>query len=172
MGEVVKLGNHVLPVVPQKHARLRHKLSAADFQAIMSGNYGHETYRVLGVLIPALHEHVPEWEYEGYASEEAWKAGEYSEEGDNGPLTSEIVDAFEVALKVSGAGRLGKILDLVQMGQKAIQAQQAQQTSEQLTPTSPDLLGNNGDSTSTPTGTPVPTSTERTDSPGTESSSS
>lgn len=169
MGEVVKVGRHVLPVVPQKHARLRHKLSAADFQGIMSMNYGHETYRVLGVLIPALHEHVPEWEWEGYSSEEAWKAGEYSEEGDNSPLTSEIVDAFEKALMVSGAGRLGKIIDLIQTGQKAIAQQQAETTSEQLTPTSLGSLGSNGESPSATTGTPAPTSTERTDSPGTES---
>jgi hypothetical protein len=149
--ETVKLGNHVLPVVPQRHARLRHRLGPEDFQRLLSSDYAHETYRVLGILIPALHEQVPEWEWEGYASQEAREKDEYVEELDKSPLTSEIVDAFEKALMVSGAGRLGKLIDLIQTGQKMTETQQAQAATAVTAPvapmpSSPDSPGGNGES--------------------------
>ncbi|MBA2726478.1 MAG: hypothetical protein H0U53_10850 [Actinobacteria bacterium] len=169
MSEVIKVGRHPLPVVPQKHARLRHNLSAADFQALMSSNYGHEAYRVLGILIPQLHQVMPEWEFQGFGSEEAWKSDAYDEALDNGPTTAEIVEAFKQALIVNGAGELGKIIDLVKMGQNAMEAQQTQTTSEQQTPTSLDSLGVNGESHLTPTGTSLPTTPESPVSPGSES---
>lgn len=148
--ETVKIGDHVLPVVPQRHARLRHLLSPEDFQAILTKDYARETYRVLGILIPALPERIPQWEWEGYASEEAMANDEYVEDLDKGPTTADIVNAFETALKVSGAGRLGKIIELVQMGQKlGDQAAVARaQTTQTVTPTPPSPVspGANGES--------------------------
>jgi hypothetical protein len=111
--ETIRIGNHVLPVVPQKHARLRNRLSAEDFQKIMSSNYAAESYRILSVLIPRLPDTIPLWEWEGYGSQEQMDNQEYIEDLDNSPTTAEIVNAFETALMVSGAGRLGKIVDLV-----------------------------------------------------------
>jgi hypothetical protein len=145
--ETVKIGEHVLPVVPQRHARLRHRLSADDFQAILTKDYGRETYRVLGILIPALPERIPEWEWEGYASEEAMVNDEYVEDLDKGPTTADIVNAFETALRVSGAGRLGKIIELVQMGQRlGDQAAVARAQTTTVTPPSPVSPGENGES--------------------------
>lgn len=128
--ETTRIGKHVLPVVPQKHARLRHRLDASDFEKIMSGEYSHHSYRVLGVLIPALLEVMPEHEWDGYISKEAQEADEYNEELDPSPTTAEIVGAFEKALSVSGAGRLGKLLDLIKTGQSMTQAAQAPTPSE------------------------------------------
>lgn len=110
--ETIKLGNHKgIPVVGQKHARLRHRLSLDDFQAILSAQYVENSYKILCVLIPAIKQ-IPEYEYAGFVSQEAWDNDDYDEDNDPGPTTDEIVNAFEKALIVSGAGRVGKILDL------------------------------------------------------------
>lgn len=130
-----------IPVVSQKHARLRHKLSGADIQKVLSKEYSHESYRLLCVLIPAIEKGVrqqdgsdsfliepyPEWMYDGFNSEEAWKNDEWDETNDPSPEAVQIVEAFEAALRVNGAGRLGKIVELVQMGFKASEAARAQQ---------------------------------------------
>lgn len=148
--ETVTLGKYTFPVVAQKHARLRHRLSADDFQSIMSENYGAESYRILCVLIPALDPAsrqnvnagsggMPLWEWEGFNSPEAMEADEWDEENDPSPTTSEIVNAFETALMVSGANRLGKIVDLVSAAGSLTKSTQTP------TPLSPASLGNGGE---------------------------
>jgi len=162
--ELVQVGRRTIPVVPQKHARLRHYLGTGDFQKVISMEYGHETYRILSILVPAIPHGVqnpsdpsrfavepfPEWEWEGFGSEEAWKLGEYVEEQDQSPTGAEIVDLFEKALMVNGANRLGNLLSLVRSGATLVEAQS--------TGSLPGLPGENGASTSTSSGTPVPTS--------------
>jgi hypothetical protein len=154
----VVLGDRRFPVVPQKHARLRKYLTSADMQKIMSRDYATESYRILCILIPAL---LPEnggmhpWEFDGFTSEDAWKRyregdlDAYDENNDPSPTTADIVGAFEKALMVSGANRLGKLLELVQTG--------ARLSLDQPTATSRDLPGANGASDSTLTGTPQAT---------------
>lgn len=150
--ETVRLGDKVVPVVPQRHARLRHRLSPEDFQRIMSKDYGTESYRVLGILIPELPRLVPEYHWEGFPDQETWerwKNGDesaYDENADEwSPTTMEIVLAFEKALVVSGAGRLGKLIELIQTGQK-MQEAQAQQADGNSTPSSPVSVGESGES--------------------------
>lgn len=109
----VRLGDHLLPVVPQRHARLRRSLSAKDFEAIFTAKYSTESKRVLEVLIPALAD-IPLWEWEGFASQEDMDNDNYIEGGDRSPTTAEIVNAFEQSLMVSGADRLGKIMGLME----------------------------------------------------------
>lgn len=149
--ETVRIGDHVLPVVPQRHARLRHKLSPDDFQAIMSKDYGRESYRVLSILIPELPRQIPLYEWEGYESEEAMEKDLYDEEKDKSPTTAEMVNAFETAFLVSGAGRMGKIVELIQLGQTVQPLPQSSETSTQ-TSSSPESSGANGGSPSTSTG--------------------
>jgi len=155
----VRLGERVFPVVPQKHARLRHHLNAEDFSKIMSGDYGHHSYRVLKVLIPAL-ETMPEYEWEGFHAQENWeayKAGDrelYDENNDPSPTTDDIIAAFQTALEVSGAGRLGKLLTLISRATTA-----AELSTARPTPLSPASPGSTGESTSTSSGTTPPTST-------------
>lgn len=154
----VFLGGRVFPVVPQKHARLRHHLSMQDFQTLMSRDYGHHAYRLLCILIPAL-ETYPEYEFEGFHNDEDYKAymegdrSRYNEDDDPSPTSDQIVEAFETALKVSGAGRLGKLMTLLQATTQA--ATLGRET--QLSPASP---GSNGESPSTTTGMSPQTPTE------------
>lgn len=151
--ETITLGRRTdIPVVAQKHAKLRNRLSRKDFEGLMSGDYGTESYRLLCVLIPyidpqskqnkALPEGggIPLWEWEGYASQEAMEAGEYDEELDNSPDTAQIVHAFETALMVAGAGRLGKIISLVEGVTTMVSLQ-----TQTPTPPLPDSLGVNGE---------------------------
>lgn len=123
--ETITLGAHKgIPVVAQKHAKLRRHLSGDMFQRLMTKDYSKEAYRTLCVLIPAIDPEtplnrangggIPLWEFEGYVSQEAMENDQYDEETDNSPTTAEIVNAFEVALMESGAGRLGKIIGLVE----------------------------------------------------------
>lgn len=158
--ELLTICDRQIPVVPQRHARLRHLLTEDDFRKIMSKDYAAESYRVLAILIPALlpknnPNGVPEWEWEGFTTREGWEkykdgdSSAYDEEKDPSPTTAEIVAAFEMALMVSGANRLGKILGLVNSGATLVGAQQTGNS-----PTSP---GGNGASPSPSTGTSVPT---------------
>lgn len=160
----------MIPVVPQKHARLRHYLGTEDFQKVLSANYGHETYRILSIIVPAIPHGVrdlsdpnkfsvppfPEWEWEGFSSQESWdayKAGDrdaYDEDSDHSPTGAEIVDLFEKALMVNGANRLGNLLTLVRSGATLVEAQS--------TGNSPASPGGNGASASTSSGTSAPTS--------------
>lgn len=158
--ELLDICGRKIPVVAQKHARLRHLLREDDFRRIMSKDYAEESYRVIAILIPAIlpknnPNGIPEWEWDGFITRDAWekyKAGEadtYDEDNDPSPTTAEIVDAFEKALMVSGANRLGKILGLVQSGATLVGAQQ--------TGTSQESRGGNGASPSPSIGTSVPT---------------
>lgn len=141
----IRLGERVFPVVPQKHARLRHHLSGEDFGSIMGGDYGHHSYRVLKVLVPAL-DNMPEYEWEGFRSQEAWDAyqdgdkSQYNEDDDPSPTTDEIIAAFQTALEVSGAGRLGKLLNLISRATTAVEASKATPT-----PPSPVSPGSTGE---------------------------
>lgn len=155
MTEFITIAGHDLPVVAQKHARLRHHLSGQDFQKILTKDYAHESYRVLCILIPALRPAIPEHEWEGFTTAEAWeayKSGDreaYIEAEDSSPTPDEIIGAMEKSLQVNGAGRLGKLLSLIQSGATLVTAQQ--------TVPSPALPGSNGVSTTEPTGTPAQT---------------
>lgn len=150
--DTVQLGDYTFPVVPQKHARLRRHLTSEMLQRLMTRDYSTEAYRTLCVLIPAMDPAskqnrmaggggMPLWEWEGYVSEEAMANDDYDEDNDPCPDTAQIVRAFETALMVSGANRLGNIISLVQSGATLIQANQTQ------TPTvpSPASPGNGGE---------------------------
>lgn len=148
--ETVVISGQRIPVVPQRHARLRNFLKGNDVQKVLTGNYGHESYKVLSVLIPALPAAIPEYQWEGFSSEGAWQRWKegaedaYVESEDSSPTGAEIVDAFEKALMVNGADRLGKLLNLVQSGATLVGAQQ--------TASSLESPGTNGASVSESTG--------------------
>lgn len=158
----VQLGDRLYPVVPQPHARLRHRLSTADFQKILSRDYASEAYRILSVLVPAIlpeHGGITEWEFDGFSNEQDWhkyKAGDMTvyddEAAGKSPTPAQIIDAFEKSLNVSGAGRLGKLLTLIQGTTQAVSL--AQQTD-----TLPPSHGDTGESPSMSSGTNPPTST-------------
>lgn len=121
MTEFVQIAGRSLPVVPQPHARLRHHLTGEDFQRVLSGDYSSNAYRILGILIPELPRMIPEHAWEGFPDAESlerYRGGDrdaYSEEAAAAsPDFDQIARAFEVALKVNGGERVGKLLGLVQ----------------------------------------------------------
>lgn len=126
MTETVRMSGQLIPVVPQKHARLRRYLKPGDLQKIFGKEYSVESYRILGILIPELPNAIPKYKWEGFPSQEAMDRDEYTDEGDSSPTTAEIVDAFSKSLTVGGADRLGKIMDLVSAGATLTNAQQTQ----------------------------------------------
>lgn len=138
---LIRICGKDIPVVAQKHAKLRNRLSRADLEAIMTSDYAAQSYRVLGILIPALPEAIPLWEWEGYLSQEDMEAYRIDLEGGNAPTTEEMVNAFEAAFLESGADRLGKIVDL---GQTAFQMTQDHQI-QTPTPPSPGSPGSTGE---------------------------
>jgi hypothetical protein len=154
MTEFIELCGHKMPVVAQKHARLRHHLSGEDFNKILSKDYSTESYRVLSILIPALPDAVPEHVWEGFSTKEKWESyqrgnrDEYNEDEDNSPTPDDIAGAFELALNVNGANRLGKLLRIINSSATLV---------GQQTRTSSESPGENGVSQSTPTGTNLPT---------------
>lgn len=133
--ETLNICGRIIPVVPQRHARLRHLLKPGDLQQVLSKQYSQESYRILSILIPKLSEMIPEHEWEGYVSQEARGNDEYDELLDKSPTTLEIVEAFEKAFQVGGGGRLGKIMGLVEAGGSLINAQQTQTQSLPPLPT-------------------------------------
>jgi hypothetical protein len=173
--DFVTVGRRMIPVVAQKHARLRHHLNQDDFQKVFSKDYGHETYRILSVLVPAIPlgvrdldnperytvDPIHEWEWEGFTSAEAWEAykngdrNAYDEDGDGSPTGAEIVELFEKSLMVNGANRLGNLLSLVRSGATLVEAQ-----STGSLPVSP---GGNGASALANSGTSAPTPTQNTE---------
>lgn len=171
---VIHLGEKELPVFPQKHARLRRHLDYDDFQKIMSKQYSENSYKLLCILVPAMDPHNPEsvaagtawheWEFDGFPTEERWKdyhengnKDAYDEYADPGVTTDQIAIAFETALKVNGAGRLGKIITLVQSATKVVEVTQQETDLLSMQPgnTGESDSMNSGTSPQTPSGSPA-----------------
>lgn len=140
----IQVQDKEITVVPQKHARLRHRLSSQDFSKLATADYAGETYRLLDVLVPDLKNHFKPYEWEGFTSQTAMENDEYDEDNDPSPTTAEIVDLFEAAIQVNGADRLGKILDLVKMGQQGQARQIPSSGNASPTVESPVSAGNSG----------------------------
>jgi hypothetical protein len=104
----VRIGNYEYVVVPQKVGRIKRKLRAILGDLGEEGSLEENTsfvdvlssrgYEILKALIPDL---MPKHEFEGYRSEQAMIEDDYAEEFDHSPTFAEIVNAFEVAMKVS-----------------------------------------------------------------------
>ncbi len=119
--DFVTLGAHELPVVPQKHARLKHGARRLGFDtveeyfmALVVPVGDQDRYDLLSLAIPELPAAMPRWEWEGYASAEAAERDEYVESGDRSPDYDQIVAAGHKVIEVNGVGRLGKIVGLLQ----------------------------------------------------------
>jgi hypothetical protein len=119
----VELGEHSYTIYPQRHAYLTHKLGNAladlqdaealgaegieDFVSVL----GTRAYGLLRVFIPAL---MPEYEFRGFATEEAMADDAYDEQYDRSPTFAQIVEAFQLGLKVNRLDllkNLGKVVN-------------------------------------------------------------
>lgn len=162
----VTLGEHTVPVYAQRHAYLQNRLGrfidhlldeGLDDAGSILDVVQQSAYELLCVLIPNLEKRVPEYEFKGYASREAYEAGDYDEETDRSPTVPEIRGAFAVAARVNAFDALRAVWQLVdpQLLRGVVTAQLAQA----ISPTSPTSPSANGTSASTSSGMTDPTST-------------
>lgn len=121
----VTLGEHTYEVFPQRHAYLNHKLGKwfESLQDVSEGAsnveglhdflslIGDRAYGLLSVMIPDL---MPEHEFCGYATKEAFEAKDYDERYDKSPSYPEVFAAFSTCLtvnKLDELRKLGKAVD-------------------------------------------------------------
>lgn len=134
----ITLGQHTVPVYPQRWAYLENRLgrTLSEFvgrsTALSGENFasflGEEAYKALCVFLPQLPSRMPEWEFRGYPSREAWEQGEYDEQKDSSPTFPEIVEAFETIIQVNRfdvLGSLGKRLSEATERTQALQSSQS-----------------------------------------------
>lgn len=119
MQHTVSLGkHHEVPVYPQPHARLTNHFNrwvvelgpalkeitvengADEFLA----SIGSSAYDLFEILIPAYTKRCPYYEFCGYPSKEALEDSNYERtdaDYDSAPTFPEILDAFQIAIKVN-----------------------------------------------------------------------
>jgi hypothetical protein len=166
----ITLGGVTIQAYAQKHAYISHRLGPAIQAAISSGeNLTNEkigewisggAYGALAALIPTLGPLVPEHVFQGYATAEAYAAGDYDEDVAKNlqgcPTIPEIEAAFKAGMTVNGIDRL------VELGKgivdpKLAKAMVNQKIAETISsPISPSPSGASDSTTST---TSPPTST-------------
>jgi hypothetical protein len=123
----VTLGKHEFEVIAQPWAYAVYKLRAviegvqgkaagvteADIDNIIAF-LGTGIYDALCVLIPDLPKKMPACEFNGFKSIEAWEAGEIDEAALRESATMpQIIEAFEVCLKINGGAKFAKATGLV-----------------------------------------------------------
>jgi hypothetical protein len=154
MGRVVTLGAHEYEVCPQKIGYLINRLGPRLQEALEAevdgvegaALIGAKAHDVLKAFIPDL---MPVHEFLGYASDEAMRAGNYSEATDLSPEPLQIKDAFKAASDVNGGEVLGHLKALLgpTLTQRAVAAitaavsESARSTTSAPSPTSQPLSG-------------------------------
>jgi hypothetical protein len=117
-GAAVQIGSYTYSVVPQRIGRLKKRLGRAlgDLESLGGESLlafvdsGLErAHDVLKVFIPDL---MPAYEFLGYRSQDAMDADE-DEEGDYGPTLPDIVNAFEVVMRVNRLDLLGHLRSVI-----------------------------------------------------------
>lgn len=172
--EQVTLGGREYPVPAQRIGYLQAKLGGQLGElgnVVVTGDnplaaLGGQAHAVLAIFIPTL---MPEHEFQGYATREAYEAGDYDPDRDSSPTAEEVSKAFEVVFRVNGdlGRRLGKVIRPEFLG-RMIELQLAEtasggSVSSQLP---------SGESESTSSGTKAPTSKSNGASPTPDSSPS
>jgi hypothetical protein len=164
----VQLGDVVVPVYPQRIAYLENRLGRTVREFVEAGGIdtsdfakwlGSRTYSVLAALIPSLPSRMPEHVFRGYPTPEAYAAADYDPEADRSPTFPEIVDAFDMAVKVNRFDLLGNLKSLVDptVLRRMMSAELATRYTSSRSSTPPP-----GDSDPTSSTTPDPTSTDPT----------
>lgn len=113
------LGEHSYPVYPQRIGYLENKLGKT-LGKLIEGNIASDSllsfllgnaYELLRVFIPRL---MPEHEFRGYRTAEDLAAGNYDADADASPSNPQIVEAFQLVMRVNRFdifGSLGKLVD-------------------------------------------------------------
>jgi hypothetical protein len=179
----IQLGQHEVPVYPQRHAYLTNRLGR--FVDVLGSSWdgaggvddvvrllGGSVYDVLCALIPNLGNKMPEYEFRGFGSREAMDEGVYDEREDKSPTLPEIIVAFETAARVNRFDVFKALKGLVDP--KLLRAELSLKVSEALSTGSPSSPGTSGESNPNGSGTTGPTEgqPERGSEPGVPSRSS
>ncbi len=166
----VVIGSYTYAVVPQRIGRLRKRLGRAlgdlenltgDTLADFAGASLERAHAILKVFIPDL---MPVYEFCGYRSQEAMDADE-DEDGDYGPTVPDIVNAFEVVMRVNRLDLLGHLRSVV--SPELIRAFVSSRVAEAIRATSPTDSSASSASTS---GLPSESTTSGMTAPTSESS--
>lgn len=174
----VTLGGVAVPVIPQRHGYLEHRIGPTVQAAINGGEgidasnflkwIGDSAYEVLSVLIPTLPGLIPEHQFRGYATKAAFDAGDFDEEAANAvtghPTLPEIAEAYSVAMRVNGIEKLVELGKAVAgpEGLRYLRATMLSGLAGSLS--SPTSASPSGESDLTSSSTTPPTSTESADS--------
>ena len=179
----VTLGGVQVPVIPQRHAYLEHRIGPTVQAAIEGGEgidpksflkwIGDDAYEVLAVLIPTLPTLIPQYQFRGYATQAAFDAGDFDEDAVNAiagcPSLPEIQEAYAVAMRVNGIEKLVELGKAV-AGPEGLRYLRATMLSGLATSlSSPTSASPSGESDSTSSGTTPPTSTASEASPPSDS---
>lgn len=185
----VILGEHELPVYPQPPTRVTKRLGRLRdaFQGAVDervgldkeqllGGLGKRVYYLFVTFIPNLPERMPEWEFWGYSSRDAFEADDFDEDRDGkGAATfPQWLDAFDAIVEVNGGKRFMDLLGKV-FPAEILKAEMGLALSEWRESTgSPSSLSTKaGSEAQTSSGTTVPTSDEpATSEPGSNGHSS
>lgn len=130
--EEITLGRVRVPCIAQPHYKIsrrlgRHVLALfdsdddvdADVASIVS-RLGGALYDVTCVFYPQLrtgepHQRMSRWEFDGYATEDAWKGGEDDDDAATvpAPTIPDLITAFTTAVRVNKLDELRRITDVI-----------------------------------------------------------
>lgn len=167
----ITLGEHEIPVLPQRHAYIENRVarfaeSATDEgvgQLTEAGSIdsvlrviGDGVYDLLAAIIPNLSKRIPKYEFRGYASKEAYDARDYDEAQDKSPTFPEIKAAFKVAIEVNDFDLFAHLKAIVDP--QLLRAELSLWLTEHLSTGSASSPTPSGESPPSDSGTTVPTS--------------
>lgn len=173
----VQLGAHSLPVYAQPWRRIVKRLervfdalqeavdASGEFSAeAFVGGLGGRLYETLTTFIPNLPDWLPEHEFNGYKTPEAYRLDQYDEADDPAPTFPQFIDAFDTIVGVNGGKRfldaLGKVFDPKMIRAEATLALSEWRERSTGSPSSPGTSGAsppNSSTPSTPTEDPLAT---------------
>lgn len=171
---------HDLPVYEQRQGKLLNRIGrfydaigalvnsedgGVDGAAVVNA-LGPKLYEALCVFIPNLAQRMPEYEFWGYGSAEAYKVGReaYDENLDRSPSLPQLWLAFEVAFEVNGGpkfvGILKSVVDpkVMRAEVSALLSEGADRLRERLSEASPNSLTTPTESSRPDSTPPKPTS--------------
>lgn len=162
----VTLGERDYVMLPQPLGYLRSQLGLAlgnleniDIEAnSVVGLLTERGYAILKVFIPEL---MPEWEFNGYPTKEAWQSNQYDREYDKSPTPKEIKKAFIAGAELNEIDllkHLGKVIGPDLLKGLVVEALQKsmKESASSSTSSAPSTPPSTPESSSTPSPTSLP----------------
>jgi hypothetical protein len=162
----VTLGQHEYAMLPQPLGYLRSQLGLAlgnleniDIEAnSVVGLLTERGYAILKVFIP---EFMPEWEFNGFPTKEAWQSNQYDREYDHSPTPKEIKKAFIAGAELNEIDllkHLGKVIGPDLLKGLVVEALQKsmKESGSSSTSSAPSTPPSTPESSSTPSPTSLP----------------